>query len=73
MGTRDADGFPADGEGPVREIHGGSGYWSQDSAVQVLAMPKTPTALWVRWPGGRVTTTPVSPNSKEVSINFESP
>ena len=22
--------------GPAREIHGGSGYWSQDSAVQVL-------------------------------------
>ena len=24
-------------QGPVREIHAGSGYWSQDSSVQVLA------------------------------------
>src|SRR5439155_1248418 len=40
-------------KGPVREVHGGSGYWSQDSAVQVLASPGTPTQIWVRWPGGK--------------------
>ena len=28
------------GMGPVREMHSGSGYWSQDSAVTVLATPE---------------------------------
>ncbi|HEY6107588.1 MAG TPA: CRTAC1 family protein, partial [Gemmatimonadales bacterium] len=37
-------------EGPVREIQAGSGYWSQNGAVQVLGRSGEPTALWVRWP-----------------------
>ena len=37
--------------GPAREIHGGSGYWSEDSAVQVMSGPGGPTQIWVRWPG----------------------
>ena len=28
--------------GPAREIHAGGGYWSQDSAVQVLSAPALP-------------------------------
>ncbi|MCI0540489.1 MAG: FG-GAP-like repeat-containing protein, partial [Verrucomicrobiales bacterium] len=40
--------------GPAREIHAGSGYWSQDSAVQVLGTSGPPTKLWVRWPGGKI-------------------
>jgi hypothetical protein len=39
--------------GPIREIHAGSGYWSQDSVVSVLGMPEAPTSIWVRWPGGK--------------------
>jgi hypothetical protein len=39
--------------GPVREIHAGSGYWSQDGAVQVFGLAATPSAVWVRWPGVR--------------------
>ena len=31
--------------GPAREIHCGSGYWSQDSAVQVMTGHGTPTGL----------------------------
>jgi len=38
--------------GPVREIHAGSGYWSQDSLVAVLGKRDEPGQLWVRWPGG---------------------
>src|SRR5262249_8745496 len=34
-----------DKAGPVREVHAGSGYWSQDSAVPVLASPKPPTRV----------------------------
>jgi hypothetical protein len=39
--------------GAAREIHGGSGYWSQDSVVQVMGCPETPTQIWVHWPGGK--------------------
>jgi len=40
--------------GAVREIHAGSGYGSQDSAIVVLSTPEAPRALQVRWPGGTV-------------------
>src|SRR3990172_9537817 len=40
-----------DRDGPVREVQAGSGYWSQNGAVQVLGRAREPTALWVRWPG----------------------
>jgi hypothetical protein len=56
-------------QGPVREIHAGSGYWSQDSAVEVLATPEAPAQLWIRWPGGKVTTTPVPPNQREIEVD----
>ena len=39
--------------GPTREIHAGSGYWSEDSACVVMASPERPSAIVVRWPGGR--------------------
>ncbi len=54
--------------GPAREIHAGSGYWSQDSVVQVMATPTAPSRLWVRWPGGNVTTNIVPAAAREVSI-----
>jgi hypothetical protein len=31
--------------GPARELHAGSGYWSQDSSIQVLGAPSAPTAI----------------------------
>jgi len=55
--------------GPAREIHGGSGYWSQGSAVQVLAAPESATELWIRWPGGSTTTTRLPAVVKEVAID----
>jgi hypothetical protein len=54
--------------GPAREIHGGSGYWSQDSAVQVLGCPETPTEIWIRWPGGKTTTSPIPDGAKEITV-----
>jgi hypothetical protein len=57
--------------GPAREIHAGSGYGSQDSAVQVLAAAAPPEELHIRWPGGKVTTHPLPPNAKEVLVNAE--
>jgi hypothetical protein len=38
--------------GPVREVQAGSGYWSENGAVQVFASSDTPTAVWVRWAPG---------------------
>ena len=58
--------------GPAREIHAGSGYWSQDSFVQVMATPEAPKAVGVRWPGGRITTTPLPAGAKEATLGFDS-
>lgn len=54
--------------GPVREIQSGSGYWSQNGAVQVFGTPSTPTAVWVRWPGGAESRTPVPSGASEVTV-----
>jgi hypothetical protein len=57
-------------KGPAREVHGGSGYWSEDGAVQVLGEEggATATAVWVRWPGGRMTETSVPHGTHELRI-----
>jgi hypothetical protein len=57
-----------DRKGPAREVHLGSGYLSQDSAVEVMGAPEPPTAVWVRWPGGRETTASVPAGAKEVVL-----
>lgn len=57
--------------GPAREIHAGSGYWSQDSAVPVLSAPVTPAAVQVRWPDGREQRVPVPARAKEVTVKWQ--
>ena len=61
--------------GPARELHGGGGYWSQDSSVTVLAKPQEPGpwVLTVRWPGGRQTQHPVTFDTQEIQANFDGP
>jgi hypothetical protein len=59
-----------DGAGPAHEIHGGSGYLSQDSPVAVLGMSARPTHVVVRWPGGQTTEAPVPTAAKEVVVEF---
>jgi hypothetical protein len=54
--------------GPVREIHAGSGYWSQDSAVAVMATPESPSRVWIRWPGGKTTISEIPAGAREVTI-----
>src|SRR5678815_5489821 len=54
--------------GPVREIQAGSGYWSQNGAVQVFGLTSAPTAVWVRWPGGIVRQQAVPPGARDVVI-----
>jgi len=59
------DGKP----GPAREIHAGSGYWSNDSSVQVLGIPVPPSELRVRWPGGKEVTGAIPANAREITVN----
>jgi hypothetical protein len=55
--------------GPARELQAGSGFWSQNSAVQVLATPSTPTAIEVRWSGGRHTRTALPASCREIEVS----
>jgi enediyne biosynthesis protein E4 len=54
--------------GPAQEVQAGSGYWSQNSSVLVMAAVEKPTAIVVRWPGGVESTTPVGAK-REVTIH----
>jgi hypothetical protein len=54
--------------GPVREIQAGSGSLAQHGAVTVLGTEGTPTALWVRWPGGREERVPLAAGTREVAV-----
>jgi enediyne biosynthesis protein E4 len=57
--------------GPVSEIHGGGGYWSQDSPVQVLAGVDSGSQIWVRWPGGKTLTVDVPADSAEIQVGMD--
>jgi len=52
-----------DKSGPAREIH-------QD-VVQVMTANGTPTAVQVRWPGGKVTETQVPAGAREITVARE--
>ena len=58
--------------GPAREVQCGSGYWSQGSFVQVLATPDPPAQIWIRWPGGKTTTTAIPAGAKELAVDASS-
>lgn len=60
-----------DKAGPVREVHAGSGYWSQNSPVQVLATPEPPTRVWVRWPGGRTVAKAIPSGASAVDVSMD--
>jgi hypothetical protein len=57
-----------DRAGPVREVQAGSGYWSENGAAQVLGRAAEPTALWVRWPGGRQEVVPLRPGQAAITV-----
>jgi hypothetical protein len=56
--------------GPQREVHAGSGYWSQNSAVQVMGTPEPPNQIWVRWPGGKETNADIPRGAKEITVDL---
>jgi enediyne biosynthesis protein E4 len=56
--------------GAAREVHGGSGYWSQDSAVMVLGTGgEAAQEVSVRWPGGKVTSGAVPSGAREIRVS----
>jgi hypothetical protein len=57
------------GSGPTREIHIGSGYWSVDDPVSVLALPPGGGELTIRWPGGMTQSVAVTPGQREVRVS----
>lgn len=54
--------------GPVRELRSGSGYWSVDGAVTVMARIPGADAIWVRWPGGTEQTVALGANTTDLRI-----
>ncbi len=61
------------GEPPVprREVHAGSGYWSQNGAVQVMAAGGNAVDLEVRWPGGKLVTGNAPPGTSAIEVSFD--
>ena len=57
--------------GPAREVHGGGGYWSQNSPVQVLGGDKPPQQVWIRWPSGKSFTVEVPSAAVEIEIGID--
>ncbi len=50
----------------AHEIHGASGYWSQDSATVVL--PGNGDEIWIRWPGGTETVSSIPARAASITI-----
>ncbi len=58
----------ADRDGPLREIHAGSNYWSVDGPVPVLGLQGAPKSVWVRWPGGKTQEVPLPAGQWEIIL-----
>lgn len=57
-----------DALGAVREVRAGTGYWSSDGAITVLALPDGATAVQVRWPGGQLQEVPLAAGGRDLVI-----
>ncbi len=57
------------GAGAAREVQAGSGYWSQNSGVQVMYAPVGAAHLSIRWPGGGVTNLNVQANDRDITVS----
>jgi len=60
-----------DGGGLWKEIHGGAGYWSQDSVTMVMAQTEQVAEIQVRWPGGKITSSSIPANAREIEVDVE--
>ena len=57
-------------KGPLREIQAGSGYWSQNSAVQVMGASDRVKNIEIRWPNGSTQTIPAKPGKMNYVITY---
>ncbi|MSU63560.1 MAG: hypothetical protein EXS31_14380 [Pedosphaera sp.] len=57
--------------GPVREVHLGGGYWSQDGTVQVLTGEAPPSRMEFRPPHGRPLEIAVPQAALEIQLDIE--
>jgi len=54
--------------GPVRELQSGSGYWSQNSPIQIMGLKSEADHLKIQWPDGSKTTEPL--NGNKLTVTF---
>lgn len=59
-----------EGLGPARQIHASSGYLSQDSAIQIMGLKKSPIGIKIRWPDGKITEKKLVNNPSEIAIEY---
>jgi enediyne biosynthesis protein E4 len=57
--------------GPAREVQAGSGYWSQNSPIQVLGTPGAPREIQILWPGGSVTRSPLPDDTANILVRLD--
>ena len=55
-------------KGPLRELHGGSGYWSQNGLVSLWPISDTANAIKVSWPGGQISEVKLGLSGSETVI-----
>ena len=56
--------------GPVRLVAAGGGYWSQNSATQLLGISRPVAHVRVRWPDGRESRVPVEEDTRRIRITY---
>ena len=54
----------------LREIQAGSGYWSQNSSVQIMSLPegRSASSISVLWPGGKKTNSTIPADAREIEV-----
>jgi hypothetical protein len=60
------------GAGPIREIQAGSGYWSNNSSIQILGSPQEYQQIIVTWPDGSTTKRKIESQDTETIIRYSS-
>jgi enediyne biosynthesis protein E4 len=57
----------------LREVQAGSGYWSQNSAVQIITLleGQKPSAISILWPGGKKTESPIPADAREIEVSTD--
>lgn len=57
-----------DNFGPARSVNAGSGYWSQNAAVQTMATPVIPTHIQVLWRNGKLTESAIPSGAMDIAV-----